>query len=211
MSYNINLSGVIVQNKVNPDYQNAVQNFKWPKANQPNQSPLDGRQLEEVVGEISKVIFAASQIRRLMYAGSGIPRLLGEVIINLKKGQDFKNSCLPLIENATKEEKLGLWHTFQALSNDHKDIDKADLKCATLFFGISRIQKIIEDNRKLALQNKTAIEASEKTLKNYILIKRMMGLLDLSEKDPGFLEIDEKIAACAAKIERLKNQKSYPY
>lgn len=188
-----------MQIEVNSDYLKVIKDFKWPES----QVPLEGKQLEAIIEEISKVIFAASHIRQMTSAASGKQLSLSEVFIIIKQGQDENNLCLPLLEKTTISERCVLKHTFQVLSKNHKSVDIDDLKCVTLLFGIERVHQILEEYQNLALKSDHR-DQLEQLLDTLLCLKRKLNELKHPQDKLQKLEIMANIVEIEAKILKIK-------
>lgn len=196
------------------EYYDAVHKFKWPvEASTSN--------VDAIVNSVADQVRAAKQIKNFP---GGQDLSLVEIYIEVIRDLDRKNQTYTdtLICIATSEERAVAKRVFVDLKERFNNDEDADLKSATLLFGIKKIKEFVKSQLanphvpiKVEAQSSEGVTTlSVKQLEAIVIdMKGMRDLLDAIEEKMPFIkaqidELDKQIELRLKIIQILKDSQA---
>ncbi|MBA2367969.1 MAG: hypothetical protein H0V82_02965 [Candidatus Protochlamydia sp.] len=192
--------------KIDPNLKQTIDNFAWNQEFEKKPLPIDEKDFEKVIVEISNKILGAANIRPMLEMTAGQQFSLAEVCYLVVQSQEQKlnnPTILKNVEQVTPEARSILKNTFTRLSNDFIQVQSSDLKAITLLFGINRITELAK-NSVTFRKELDPIQEMKLALTHLEGIRSKYNMDNLSEVEREFLlKIDAQIEEKKELLEAL--------
>ena len=183
-------------------YTTSIQNFKFIEDSKNTTLPISHEDLDVVVQKVAEKIITTSQLRPIWIEMAQRELSLQEACCLIAQNTDKKYSLnTPIkIDNASEKATFIVTHVVRKLAADFTQLTTADLKVATLLFGIERISDLAA-NRTIF---PSKIESKKEILEKLIAIRQQYPSTPSENMSPtakAFLDqVDAKITRMSAEL-----------